>query len=122
MEPLHDLLSKLGGGCSRHYSIEQCDTVSLFGRDKYVQTHWRDTTCPDQYAKHCTFKFIYSLLFLDFKLHNLVRDDRSLTVLDKATYVLPIIETNLRLAIFICLLVVVLTISFDIIDIHILVE
>ena len=28
MEPLHDLLSKLGGGCSRHYSIEKTSSVT----------------------------------------------------------------------------------------------
>jgi hypothetical protein len=34
--------------------FDERDRASLFGRNKYVQAHGRETTFPDQYAKHCT--------------------------------------------------------------------
>jgi hypothetical protein len=35
-------------------STHERDRASLFGRNKYVQAHGRETTFPDQYAKHCS--------------------------------------------------------------------
>src|SRR6266849_5120849 len=54
---LHNLCSKLCGFQAR---CDQRDKVSLFGRNKHVQARWRETTFPDQYARHCTVPGMYS--------------------------------------------------------------